>query len=104
VAVTFSGAWLKIFSPLPRVGFLAHAAELQTRLQSGGLAAAQIAETGRQLFNDRLDAVICGVFLLLVATILLDSIRVWVGILRGTREATVKEAPFVLSQLNPEEI
>jgi carbon starvation protein len=104
VAVTFSGAWQKIFSPLPRVGFLAHAAELQARLLSGGLGAAQIAEAERQLFNDRLDAVICGIFLLLVATILLDSIRVWVGILRGTREATVKEAAFVPSRLNPEEI
>jgi carbon starvation protein len=48
--------------------------------------------------------VICGIFLVLVTTILLDSIRLWIGILRGTRERTVREAPFVLSRLRPEEI
>ncbi|MGA2267043.1 MAG: hypothetical protein ABSH44_01115 [Bryobacteraceae bacterium] len=41
---------------------------------------------------------------MLVATILLDSMRVWVGILRGTREARVCEAPFVLTQLRAEEL
>jgi len=39
-----------------------------------------------------------------VTTILVDSIRLWVGILRGTREARLVEAPFVLSKLSPEEI
>jgi carbon starvation protein len=39
-----------------------------------------------------------------VALILVDSIRIWTGILRGTREARVAEAPFVLSQLRAEEL
>ena len=39
-----------------------------------------------------------------VATILIDSIRVWVGILRGTRAADVHESPFVMSHLRPEEL
>ena len=30
--------------------------------------------------------------------------RVWLGIVRGTREARVCEAPFVISQLRPEEL
>ena len=42
--------------------------------------------------------------MVLVAVILVDSLRVWYGILRGTREARVVEAPFVLSQLRREEI
>ena len=94
----------KSFSPLPRLGFLAQAAELEAALQSGQVAAAQVAETQALIFNARLDAVVCGIFLVLVTTILLDSIRIWVGILRGTREAKVAEAPFVLSRLRPEEI
>ncbi len=93
VVVTFTAGWQKIFSPLPRVGFLAHAA---------GLHAAQSAETRRLIFNDRLDAVVCGVFLMLVATILLDSVRVWAGILRGTRPATLSEAPYAVTELGPE--
>jgi hypothetical protein len=42
--------------------------------------------------------------MVLVATILIDSARVWIGIVRGTREARVCEAPFVISQLRPEEL
>ena len=41
---------------------------------------------------------------ILVAVILIDSVRIWAGILRGTREAQVVEAPFVMSHLSPEEI
>ena len=63
-----------------------------------------VAETQSLIFNARLDAVICGIFLVLVTTILVDSIRVWSAILRGAREVEVREAPFVLSRLNPEEI
>jgi carbon starvation protein len=42
--------------------------------------------------------------MVLVPIVLADSIRVWVGILRGTREAQIREAPFVISQLQAEEL
>jgi len=102
VTVTFTAAWQKIFSPLPALGFLAQADRLEASLRAG--TAADPAATQTLIFNARLDAVLCGVFLLLVTTILLDSMRVWIGILRGTREARVCEAPFVLSQLRAEEL
>ena len=63
-----------------------------------------MAQTQVLIFNARLDAVICGVFLVLVAVILIDSVRIWLGILRGSRESRVAEAPFVLSRLNAEGI
>ncbi|MBM3747570.1 MAG: carbon starvation protein A [Acidobacteria bacterium] len=97
VTVTFTAGYQKIFSPWPRLGFLAQAAQLSA---SGATDAA----TKALIFNARLDAVVCGVFLVLVTTILIDSIRVWVGILHGTREARTSETPFVLSRLRPEEI
>jgi hypothetical protein len=56
------------------------------------------------MFNARLDAAVCGILLVLVATILADSVRVWAGILAGTRDAHVHESPFVLSQLRAEEL
>ncbi|HEX8985963.1 MAG TPA: carbon starvation CstA family protein [Bryobacteraceae bacterium] len=102
VLVTFTGAWQKIFSPLPRLGFLAHAAQLAELQRAPGITAARHAELGQLMFNDQLDAALCGVFLVLVAVILVDSIRVWTGLLRGTREARVNEAPFVASRLNAE--
>ncbi len=104
LVVTFSAAWQKIFSPIPAIGFLAQAGKLENALRTGALTAAKAAETRTLIFNARLDAAVCGIFLVLVATILLDSVRVWVGILRGSREATVREAPFVLSQLRAEEL
>jgi hypothetical protein len=48
--------------------------------------------------------VVTGIFLILVATILVDSLRTWMGILRGTRESRTFEAPFVPSRLQPEEL
>ncbi|MGA2592432.1 MAG: carbon starvation CstA family protein [Bryobacteraceae bacterium] len=102
--VTFTAAWQKIFSPVPAIGFLAQADKLENALRTGAVAAAKAVETRALIFNARLDAALCGLFLVLVTTILIDSIRVWIGILRGRREATVREAPFVLSQLRAEEL
>jgi len=102
VTVTFTAAWQKIFSPLPAIGFLAQADKLEAALRAGTAANAAAAAT--LIFNARLDAAVCGVLMVLVAVILADSLRIWVGILRGTREARVCEAPFVLSQLRAEEL
>lgn len=104
LTVTFSAALQKIFATEPRLGFLAQAAQLEAALAAGGIPASQLKSVEAQIFNARLDAVLCAVFLVLVTMIVLDSARVWVGVLRGTREATVREAPFVLSRLRPEEI
>jgi carbon starvation protein len=96
VVVTYTASWQKLFSPEPRIGFLSQADALE-RLPASAATAAQI-------FNARLDAFVCAMFVVLVTTILIDSVRVWVGILRGTRESRSTEAPFVVSQLRPEEI
>jgi carbon starvation protein len=94
VIVTFTAGWQKIFSPVPAIGFLAQADVLA--------AGSQTADTATLIFNNRLDAAVCGIFLILVATILIDSIRVWTGILMGTRVARTTETPFVPSQLAEE--
>jgi carbon starvation protein len=102
VTVTFTAAWQKIFSPVPTIGFLAQAARLEAALGAG--TAADVATTRALIFNARLDAVVCGLLLALVAAILIDSVRVWTGILRGVREAQTHEAPFVASLLRAEEL
>ncbi len=104
VVVCFAAGYQKIFSDQPRLGFLADASALQSALDAGKIAAAKIAETQAQIFNDRLDALVCGVFMILVAVILADSIRVWYGILAGSKPSRVEEAPFVLSRLRAEEL
>jgi carbon starvation protein len=87
---------------VPAIGFLAQAERFEAALRAG--QAADAAATRALILNARLDAVVCGILLLLVAAILLDSLRVWVGVLRGTRDARVSEAPFVLSRLRAEEV
>jgi carbon starvation protein len=42
--------------------------------------------------------------MLMVAIVLIDSLRLWYGLLRGTAERTVRESPFVMSQLGTEEM
>ena len=102
VSVTFTAGLEKIFAEDPRLGFLSHAAALESALAAGKIAAAKLAETHAVIFNERLDAVVCGVFLALVAVIVLDSARVWFGLLRGTRVAVSSESPFIPSSLEAE--
>jgi carbon starvation protein len=104
MVVTYTAAFQKIFSPEPRIGFLAQAESLQRALDSGSIAASQVAQTKTVIFNAQLDAVVCGIFLVLVTTILLDSVRVWAGLLRGTRPVISTEVPFMATQLRPEEV
>jgi len=94
VVVCFTAGWEKIFSPLPALGFLAQADQIA--------AGVQTATTPTLIFNARLDAAVTGVFLILVATILIDSIRVWAGLLRGTRTKVTTETPFIPSKLAEE--
>jgi len=87
VAVTFTASWHKMFDPNPRIGFLAHARQLASSPPSH--------EISRLIFNDRLDTLVTGILIFLVALILLESIFLWIGVLAGRREASVKESPFV---------
>jgi carbon starvation protein len=104
LVVTYTASYQKIFSPSPRIGFLAQAEQLQASLANAALAEAQIGIIKTQIFNARLDAVVCGVFVVLVTAIVFDSVREWVGILRGTRAARSSETAFVMTQLRPEEV
>jgi carbon starvation protein len=101
---TFTAGWQKIFSPEPRLGFLAQANALTSALDAGSVAAQHAAATQAQIFNCRLDAAVCAIFLILVAVVVLDSIRVWYGLLCGTRPSISSESPFVASQLEAESI
>jgi len=93
VIVTFAASWHKIFDPDPRIGFLAQSRKLAL---SGGSA--------RLIFNNRLDAVVTGALIVMVGLILIESLRLWFGILIGKKEAQTKESPFVLTRLAKEQI
>jgi Carbon starvation protein, predicted membrane protein len=102
--VTLTGGWLKIFSDSPKLGFLSHARMIQDLLTAGKLpAGAQTIDAARRMiFNDGLDAVIAGFFMIAVVVILFESIRVWLSISSGRVRATSTEVAFTRSGNTPE--
>jgi carbon starvation protein len=94
VAVTFTASWYKIFDPNPRVGFLSQARILA--------AAPATSVTSRVIFNNRLDAAVTAVLVVMVTLVLIESVRQWISVLSGREEARVKEAPFVMTRLAEE--
>jgi len=93
VAVTFTASWYKVFDPNPRVGFLAHAAGLVS-----GAVPAKAIEVNRLIFNDRLDAAVTGMLVLLVALILLESVMEWWRVLSGRKHPLTSETPYVQAE------
>ncbi|HJQ20434.1 MAG TPA: carbon starvation CstA family protein [Gemmatimonadaceae bacterium] len=96
VAVTMSAGWAKMFSPDPKLGFLAHAHLLADAIATGALpAGVKTAAAARQMmFNDYLDAAVAGFFMVSVVVILVDSVREWVQVLSGRKPAVSSEVPF----------
>ena len=96
VVVTMTAGWAKLFSPDPKLGFIAHARFLREAAASGRLPAGvkSVADAARMAFNDYLDAAVAAFFMVAVIVILLDSIREWTSVLRGRKPALSTEVPF----------
>ncbi|MGB8297869.1 MAG: carbon starvation CstA family protein [Polyangia bacterium] len=90
-SATFAAALQKIFDSNPRVGFVAMAEKLSADLAAGNVPAAKRVAIEALIFNNYLDAVAAGTFLVLVIAILLVSIREWVLILSGRKVAVLHE-------------
>ena len=98
LACTLSAAALKLFSADPRVGFLAHADRFADALAEGRLLAPakSMAEMRRILFNDRIDAALCALFLFVVLAILFHAVRSCLAARRST-VATTHELPAAMA-------
>jgi carbon starvation protein len=92
LAVTMTAGWQKIFAADPRLGFLAHAADTAAKIASGAIDPTR---GGRMIFNDRLDAVVAGFFMVVTIALVFASVREWVMVLRGRKPAVTRETPFV---------
>ena len=77
LTVTVSAGLLKIFSPSPKLGFLAHAASLQDKLNKGAGSAEELAKMPILMFNDYLDAVLDGTFMVLIMIIVVSAVIAW---------------------------
>ena len=94
LACTLTAGWLKIFSADPRVGFLAHADKFAGAAAEGKVLAPAktMAEMGRIVFNDRIDAGLCAIFLGVVLAILVYAVRTCL-IARRIDRPSVTEIP-----------
>jgi carbon starvation protein len=92
LVVTVTAGIQKIFAADPRLGFLSHA-----KLVAGQIAAGTVpAATGaKMIFNDKLDAAVAAIFLLITVALVVASAREWLAVLSGRKPATTRETPFV---------
>ncbi len=90
VAVTFTASWHKIFDSNPLIGFFAHARQLA--------AGPATADLQRRIFNDRLDAAVAGLLVVLVTVIVIESAIQWIKVISKKQPAVCSETPFVPTQ------
>jgi len=93
---TMTAGWLKIFSADPKLGFLAHADKYAAAIAEGKvLAPAKTLDAmSRVVFNDRLDAALCVLFMGVVISVLVYSVKA-IRVARGTARVTAQETAFV---------
>jgi carbon starvation protein len=94
LTITLTASYQKIFSPDRRLGFLADARALEAEMAAGTL---EVARGARLIFNDHLNAVVAGIFVVTVLAVVISSAREWARILLGGREPVMAEAPIVES-------
>ncbi|WP_027475989.1 carbon starvation CstA family protein [Curvibacter gracilis] len=95
LACTLSAGWLKIFSADVKVGFLAHANRYADALAQGQVLAPakSAAAMARVVFNDRLDAGLCVLFMAVVLSTLVYSVRACLRA-RGQAKDQTREVPY----------
>ncbi|MBL8648263.1 MAG: carbon starvation protein A [Sphingosinicella sp.] len=91
---TVSAGSLKLFSPDPKIGFLAHAEKFSEAAARGEVLAPakSMAEMNRIIFNDRIDAALCALFLAVVLSLLFFAVKTCIAARRSS-EPTAREIP-----------
>ncbi|QAZ38680.1 carbon starvation protein A [Methylibium sp. Pch-M] len=92
---TLTAGWLKLFSPDPKVGFLAHAQKFGDALAQGTvLAPAKSLDAMRHIVvNDYINASLCVLFMLVVVSTVFYAVKSILKAL-GSQSPTVRETPF----------
>jgi carbon starvation protein len=108
-AVTLTASWQKIFSIDPAIGFFAQRAAAQQSIQAGklndtmaALGAASVDDARQILVNTTVDGVLSILFAVMIIIVIADASRVWLGIVSGSKEPEMSEAPWQESHLDSE--
>jgi carbon starvation protein len=89
---TLTAAAQKLWHPDPKIGFLAHADIISKALEEGRIVgpATSVAQMEQLLFNDRIDAALCGLFAVVVIATVLFGLRA--ALRSDTNLVTTQEA------------
>jgi carbon starvation protein len=98
VIITMTASYQKIFSANARIGFLAQANALAAQIAAGKVAAVKIADTHRNIFNLRLDAVVTAVLAAMILVLLVEALAQWYAILSRDKAPVLQETPYVATQ------
>ena len=98
VIITMTASYQKIFDVNSRVGFLAYANALAAQVAAGAIPAAEVADTQRLIFNQRLDAAVTAVLALMVLVLIVEALVQWYAILSSRRAPVLHESPYVATQ------
>ena len=88
--VVMSVGYLKVFSPEPKIGFLAQAA---------ALVGSDDPHAARMMFNAKLNAAMALVFMSVTGLVIVAAAREWWLVLSDRKPATVHEAEYVETAL-----
>jgi carbon starvation protein len=98
VIITMTASYQKIFSANARIGFLSQANVMASQLVAGKVAAAKIADTHRNIFNLRLDAVVTAVLAVMILVLLVEALAQWYAILSRDKAPVLEETPYVATE------
>ncbi|MDP5241050.1 carbon starvation CstA family protein [Uliginosibacterium sp. 31-16] len=95
LACTLTAGWQKIFDPSFKVGFLAQAARFSAAADRGELLAPakNVGQMQQIIFNQYLDAALCGLFMLVVIAVLVFGIRSCMKAYAENKPSS-KESPY----------
>jgi carbon starvation protein len=93
--VTTTASWEKIVSTDVRIGFLAAADQLASKLAAGTLNEQQAAVAPQLIFNQRLDAALAMLLTAILWVVIFDMLRVSWRVVRGLPVLPNSEAPAV---------
>jgi carbon starvation protein len=91
--VTTVATWQKVVSDDVRIGFLAAADQIASKLAAGTLTPEQAAVAPQLIFNQRLDAVLAIVLTLILWIVIVDTARVCMRVVQGLPVLPSSEAP-----------
>lgn len=99
---TMAAGWQKVFYDAP-IGFLAIANRFQKMIDTGNMGAYSESQLSQLVFNNRLDAGLTMLFMVVVVLIAIFSIKVALASLK-TDKPTTKETPYEPMPANIDEI